>query len=74
MINVLTSLRRGLCYEVYSYNYYRGKQNYGDFPTISEAAHWLDAECNNPNATMLIESFDENGIKKDEFLYTNRIK
>ena len=45
-----------------------------EFPTMFDAAQWLDSENNNLDATTIIETFDEAGNKKDGFLYTEKIK
>lgn len=45
-----------------------------DFPTLFDAAHWLDSENNNLDATTIIETFDEAGNKKDGFFYTEKTK
>lgn len=45
-----------------------------EFLSINEAAHWLDSENNNLEATSLIETFDEDGNKKDGFFYTEKAK
>ena len=45
-----------------------------DFPTLFDAAHWLDFENNNLDATTIIETFDEAGNKKDGFFYTEKTK
>lgn len=42
------------------------------FPTIYEAAQWLDSENNNLEAVTIIETFDEAGNKKDGFFYKEK--
>lgn len=43
-----------------------------EFPTMFEAAQWLDSENNNLDATTIIETFDEAGKKTDGFFYTEK--
>ena len=50
----------------------RGVKITQEFPTISEAARWLDAENDNLDATTIIETFDEAGVKKDGFFYKEK--
>ena len=45
-----------------------------DFPTLFDAAYWLDSENNNLDTTTIIETFDEAGNKKDGFFYTEKTK
>ena len=44
------------------------------FPTMYEAAYWLDRESMNIDATSIIETYDENGDKKDGFFYTRKLE
>ena len=50
----------------------RGVRITKEFPTIFEAARWLDTENDNLDATTIIETFDEAGIKKDGFFYKEK--
>lgn len=50
----------------------RGVKITQEFLTISEAARWLDAENDNLDATTIIETFDEAGVKKDGFFYKEK--
>lgn len=43
-----------------------------DFPTMAEAAQWLDSENNNLDATTIIETFNDAGVKTDGFFYTEK--
>lgn len=43
------------------------------FPTIAMAAEWLDSNAGNIDATMLIETFNEAGVKTDGFVYSEKI-
>ena len=51
-----------------------GIQHTKEFPTMFDAAQWLDSQNNNLDATTMIETFDETGRKTDGFLYTEKIK
>ena len=44
------------------------------FSTIQQAAEWLDAENKNHEHTSMIETYDDNGRKKDGFFYTEKNK
>lgn len=41
-----------------------------EFSSITLAAEWLDSENNNLENTTMIETYDENGRKKDGYFYT----
>ena len=45
-----------------------------EFPTMFDAAQWLDSENNNLDATTMIETFNDAGVKTDGFFYTEKIK
>lgn len=51
-----------------------GNKKSKEFPTMFEAAQWLDSENNNFDATTMIETFNEAGIKTDGFFYTEKPK
>lgn len=42
------------------------------FSSIQLAAEWIDSENNNHEFTSMIETYDENGKKKDGFFYTEK--
>lgn len=42
------------------------------FKSIQLAAEWIDSENNNHEYTSMIETYDDNGRKKDGFFYTEK--
>ena len=44
------------------------------FASIQSAAEWLDSENNNHEHTSMIETYDDEGHKKDGFFYTEKYR